>query len=110
MVCARCESAAPIDQAALNDLSLEPHLDGAADYCVDCNRDRAAESVRAAMPVDAGPELLEHVSTEARVNFELSLDPERKDEEIAEICGSSLLAVRNARKHDPGETSGPLLA
>lgn len=110
MVCARCGNAAAISGAALNDLPLDLRPDGATDYCVDCNRDRAAEAVRAAMPLDADPELVEHASTEARIRFELAFDPNRRDGEIAGLCRASLLAVRNARKKAPGETSGPLVA
>ena len=57
------------------------------------------------MPLDTDWETLEHAAAQARIQFELGRDPERTDKEIARLCRTSLLAVRNARKrHSAGDS------
>ncbi|MGH2955494.1 MAG: hypothetical protein ACRDL6_00665 [Solirubrobacterales bacterium] len=83
--------------------------DGAVAYCIDCSRELTAEAARAAMPLDADWETLEHAAAQARIHFELERDPDRTDAEIARLCRTSVLAARNARKRPVGPGSDPLL-
>jgi hypothetical protein len=110
MVCARCEMTAVVGPGSE---SSDPppgwSLEGTSVYCIDCSRERAAETARAEMPLDADWEALEHAAAQARIRFELELDPDRSDKQIARVCRASILGVRNARKRQRGRGSDPLL-
>ena len=66
-------------------------------YCLACRRERAVE-VALEKVGEVGIEARAKVRSEAVVRFEIARDPDRTEGEIAKAAGTSILAVRNARK------------
>lgn len=66
-------------------------------YCLACRRELAGEAGLAGVSEDVPPAKRQQLRTVARVEFEVSRDPERADGHIAKACRTSIPAVRKAR-------------
>jgi hypothetical protein len=66
-------------------------------YCLVCRRERAVEA-KLIEAGDAEPEARAKLRSSAVVEFEIERDPERTEGEIAKAAGTSVLAVRKARR------------
>jgi hypothetical protein len=71
--------------------------DGEA-YCLGCRRDMAAEEGLADAPEDLPTAERLKLSAAARVDFEVSRDPNRANGKIASACRTSIPAVRKSRE------------
>jgi len=67
-------------------------------YCLGCRRERAGDAALDGIPEDAPVELRQKTRHRARVEFEITRDPERPDNKIAKACRTSTPAVRKARE------------
>ncbi len=67
-------------------------------YCLACRRERAAEAGVAGLSEDAPAQERQKRSASARLEFEITRDPDRPDNQIAKACRTSIPAVRKARK------------
>ena len=67
-------------------------------FCLGCRRDLAAEAGVAHLEADAPADLRQKTSSRARVEFEITRDPERPDNRIAKSCSTSVISVRKARE------------
>jgi hypothetical protein len=66
-------------------------------YCLVCRRERAIEATLAEA-CDVDPEKRAKLRSTAVVEFEIKRDPDRTEGEIAKAAGTSVLAVRKARR------------
>jgi hypothetical protein len=66
-------------------------------YCLVCRRERAVE-IALADAGDVGTEARAKLRSTAVIDFEIERDPERTEGEIARAAGTSVGAVRKARK------------
>jgi hypothetical protein len=66
--------------------------------CLGCRREAAGEQGLAGMPADAPASDRQKVRSHARLDFEVTRDPDRPDNKIAKACHTSLIAVRKARE------------
>jgi hypothetical protein len=66
--------------------------------CLACRRELAAEAGLSAAPADASVQDRAQLQKHARIEFEISRDPERTDGEIARAVRSSVPAVQRARE------------
>lgn len=66
--------------------------------CLGCRREAAGEEGLAGMAEDAPASDRQKVRSHARLDFEVTRDPERPDNKIAKACHTSLIAVRKARE------------
>lgn len=66
-------------------------------HCLGCRRDLAGEAGTADMPEDAPAADRQKRHSHARIEFEVSRDPARPDNQIAKSCHTSVVAVRRAR-------------
>ena len=71
--------------------------EGGRAHCLICRRELAAEAALEAAPEAPASERLQ-IQASARVEFEITRDPDRGDGEIAKACGSSIAAVKKARE------------
>lgn len=71
-------------------------LEGSDIYCLNCRRERAAESVDFAEEVPAAER--SKLRSQARIEFEIKREPEVPDSRIAKACRTSTMAVRKARQ------------
>jgi hypothetical protein len=76
-------------------------------YCLACRRDMAGEAGLEEIPDDAPDQTRLKVRSQARIAFEINRDPERPDNEIAKVCGTSTVAVRKARARLDPEQEDP---
>jgi hypothetical protein len=67
-------------------------------YCLVCRRELAAEAALKAAPADAPVGRRQELQASARLEFEIRRDPERADGQIAQVCRTSIPAVRKARE------------
>lgn len=66
-------------------------------YCLSCRRDLAGEAGLEGIDEDTPSERRLQIRSHARIAFEINRDPERPDNQIANACRTSTLAVRKAR-------------
>jgi hypothetical protein len=67
-------------------------------FCLGCRRDLAAEAGVASLDADAPADLRQKTSSKARIEFEITRDPDRPDNRIAKSCSTSVITVRKARE------------
>jgi hypothetical protein len=67
-------------------------------HCLTCRRDLAGEAGLADMPEDAPAADRQRLHSHARVEFEIKRDPDRPDNQIAQVCHTSVISVRKARE------------
>jgi hypothetical protein len=97
--CGRCEvTVSWMPGAETPDLPMNWVDDGVDMYCLGCRRDLAAEAGVAALDDDAPADLRQKTSSQARIEFEITRDPERPDNRIAKSCRTSVITVRKARE------------
>ncbi len=96
--CARCEVT-----VSFTDAVERPRLpstwaseDGVL-YCLSCRREMAGEAGLDGLGEDAPNEKRLQLRSQARIEFEINRDPGRPDNQIANACRTSTLAVRKAR-------------
>jgi hypothetical protein len=66
-------------------------------YCLGCRRDRAGEAGLEGIDESASRQQRIQVRSQARIAFEIDRDPERPDNQIANVCRTTTVAVRKAR-------------
>jgi hypothetical protein len=74
-------------------------------YCLVCRRERAIE-IAVAKAGDVGTEARAKLRSAAVIEFEIERDPERTEGEIARAAGTSVGAVRKARKAHQASAAG----
>jgi hypothetical protein len=67
-------------------------------HCLACRRDLAAEAGVDDLPEDTPLDKRVQAKTRARLDFEVTRDPERGDGEIAKACRSTVAGVKKARE------------
>jgi hypothetical protein len=67
-------------------------------YCLGCRREMAGEAVLEELPEDASGEIRRKADVAARIEFELSRDPDAADGQIAKACRTSVASVRKTRE------------
>jgi hypothetical protein len=67
-------------------------------HCLTCRRDLAGEAGLADKPEDAPAADRQRLHSYARVEFEIKRDPDRPDNQIAQVCHTSVISVRKARE------------
>ena len=67
-------------------------------HCLACRRDVAAEAGAEALPEDTPLDERVKAKTHARLDFEVTRDPERGNGEIAKACRSTVAGVKKARE------------
>jgi hypothetical protein len=66
-------------------------------YCLSCRREMAGEAGLEGIDEDTPNEKRLQLRSQARIEFEISRDPGRPDNQIAKACRTSTVAVRKAR-------------
>ncbi len=77
--------------------------DNGDSYCLVCRRERAVD-IALAEAGDIGIEARAKLRSAAVIEFEIERDPERTEGEIASAAGTSVGAVRKARKRHQAAT------
>ena len=67
-------------------------------YCLGCRRERAGEAGLDNVEEGAPASDREKGRSHARIEFEIRRDPERPNNQIAQACHTSIVAVRKARE------------
>lgn len=67
-------------------------------YCLSCRRERAGDAGLDSLPDDAPVDKRQKARHHALIEFEISRDPGRPDNRIAQACRTSAPAVRKARE------------
>jgi hypothetical protein len=67
-------------------------------YCLGCRRELAGEAGVLAVPDEASAEKRQQLRAHARIEFEVTRDPERPDNRIAKACRTSIPSVQKARE------------
>ncbi len=67
-------------------------------HCLVCRRDLAAEAAMEGLPEETPLAERVQLKAYARVEFEISRDPERRDGEIAKSCRTTAASVRRGRE------------
>lgn len=67
-------------------------------HCLNCRRDLAGEAGLADLPEDAPAADRQRLHSHARVEFEIKREPNRADNQIAQVCHTSVISVRKARE------------
>jgi len=95
--CGRCEvTASWMAGTTAPDLPGGWAVDGSEFFCLNCRRERAAESVE--IPEDTPAAERSKMRARAKVEFEILRDPDRPDNKIAKACRTSPIAIRKARQ------------
>jgi len=97
--CGRCEVTA--SWAAGTDrpeLPLNWVTQGKEVYCLGCRRELAAEEGIAGLDEESSAEERRKLRSHARIEFEISREPDRADNRIAKSCHTSIATVRKARE------------
>ena len=71
---------------------------GGKTLCLSCRRELAGEAGADAVPEEASNDRRLQARVHARIEFEVKRDPDRRDNEIAKACHTSVVAVRKARE------------
>ncbi len=66
-------------------------------YCLNCRRELAGDAGELAAPKGATMADVQQARARARVEFEITRDPERPDGRIAQACHTSIMSVKKAR-------------
>jgi hypothetical protein len=66
-------------------------------YCLACRREMAGDASVAGIDEGTSNERRLQLRSQARIEFEITRDPERPDNQIAKACRTSTVAVRKAR-------------
>jgi len=67
-------------------------------FCLGCRREIAGEAGTAEMPEDASGDSRRKADVTARIEFELSRNPQTADGQIAKACRTSVASVRSVRE------------
>jgi hypothetical protein len=67
-------------------------------HCLNCRRDLAGEAGLAGLADDAPAADRQKLHSHARVEFEIKREPDRPDNQIAQVCHTSVISVRKARE------------
>jgi hypothetical protein len=67
-------------------------------HCLNCRRDLAGEAGLVGMAEDAPAADRQRLHSHARVEFEIKREPDRPDNQIAQLCHTSVISVRKARE------------
>ncbi|HEY1238749.1 MAG TPA: hypothetical protein VGE91_10450 [Solirubrobacterales bacterium] len=96
--CARCEvTVSWMADAERPELPATWIREGDDLYCLACRRDRAGEAAVAALADEVTATRRGQVESRARIEFEMKRRPEREDSRIAQVCHTSIKAVKQAR-------------
>jgi hypothetical protein len=97
--CGRCDVtaswAAGTDRP---DLPLNWIAAGDEVFCLGCRRELAAEEGIAGLDDDVSLDDRRKLRSHARIEFEISREPDRADNRIAKVCHTSIVSVRKARE------------
>ena len=77
-------------------------------YCLACRRDMAGEAGLEGVDEDLNDQKRLQIRSQARIEFEIKRDPDRRDNVIAKACGTSTVAVRKARARLDPEQEDPV--
>jgi hypothetical protein len=96
--CARCEVTVSFaDGVERPRLPSTWAREGGLLYCLSCRREMAGEAGLEGIDEDTPNEKRLQLRSQARIEFEISRDPGRPDNQIAKACRTSTVAVRKAR-------------
>ena len=96
--CARCEMTVSFaDGVERPRLPSTWAREGGLLYCLSCRREMAGEAGLEGIDEDTPNEKRLQLRSQARIEFEISRDPGRPDNQIAKACRTSTVAVRKAR-------------
>ncbi|MGH2922502.1 MAG: hypothetical protein ACRDKH_00530 [Solirubrobacterales bacterium] len=94
--CGRCEvTASWMDGVSRPEPPSGWVVEGSEVFCLNCRRERAAESIEVDEDVPAAERT--KLRSQARIEFEIRRDPTLPDNRIAKSCRTSTMAVRKAR-------------
>ena len=97
-ICSRCEVRVTwMADVERPDLPGTWVREGDALYCLACRRDLAGEAALEALDETATLKRRHQVESRARIDFEMKRRPETEDGRIAQVCHTSVKAVRQAR-------------
>ncbi len=71
--------------------------DGDELYCLGCRREMAGEAAVAGLDLEASADSRKRAQSRARIDFEMKRCPDRLDNRIAQVCHTSVKAVKESR-------------
>jgi hypothetical protein len=107
--CARCEMTVSFtEEVERPRLPSTWASEGGLVYCLSCRREMAGESGVEGLDENTSNDERIRLRSQARIEFEITRDPERPDNQIAKACRTSAVAVRRARARLGNESPEPV--